>query len=134
RHSGREIQNFPGHAADVQTGRPGDFVVGRTVFHVTVAPSRSVVEKCKENVAAGLNPILLVPANVVVKAKPIVEFFGLAQRMSVIAIEDFVALNIVELAEEAQVTYREILNQIIKLYNLRLEAVETDMSLRIEAP
>jgi hypothetical protein len=132
RHADIQIANLPGHAADVQTGRPGDFVVGDTVYHVTVAPSPVVVQKCGENISAGLHPILLVPYDLVSKTKSFAEYAGLEKRLTVIAIEDFVALNIIEMANDHKSRFFEVLNRIIDSYNERLQAVETDMSLKID--
>lgn len=132
RHTEVEISNFPGHAADVQTGRSGDFTVGDTVYHVTATPTPNVVQKCSENIKSALHPVLLVPGDLVAKAKSFAEFAGLEKRLSVIAIEDFVALNIIEMATGNQAKFLEILQEIITIYNERLEEVETDMSLKIE--
>jgi hypothetical protein len=132
RHTDIEVANFPGHAADVQTGRPGDFVIGRIVYHVTVAPTPGVVQECHENIKSGLHPILLVPSELVSKTKSFAEYAGLEKLLSVVAIEDFVALNIIELATAKDSRFIDVLRQIISLYNERLEEVETDMSLKIE--
>jgi hypothetical protein len=132
RHTGVQISNFPGHTADVQTGRSGDFTVGDTVYHVTATPTPNVVQKCGENIKSGLHPVLLVPGDLVSKAKSFAEFAGLEKWLSVIAIEDFVALNIIEMATGNQAKFLEILQEIIAIYNERLEEVETDMSLKIE--
>lgn len=132
RHSQTEIPNFPGHAADVQTGRAGDFILGNVVYHITAAPSANVVQKCGENIKSGLHPVLLVPSEMVSKTKSFAEFAGFDKRLTVVAIEDFIALNVIELAADSHVTFLEILNQIIQVYNERLEEVETDMSLKIE--
>lgn len=132
RHAKAEISNFPGHAGDVQTGRPGDFLVGNTVYHVTTAPSPQVIRKCRTNVESGLYPILLVPDEMVSKAKSFAEYAGIEKRISVIAIEDFIALNLVEMANDSASQFFDVLIQIIEIYNMRLEEVETDMSLKIE--
>jgi hypothetical protein len=132
RYADIEVANFPGHAADVQTGRAGDFVIGRIVYHVTVAPTPGVVQKCHENIKSGLHPILLVPGELVSKTKSFAEYAGLEKLLSVIAIEDFVALNIIEMATDKQSRLIDVLRQILSLYNERLAEVETDMSLKIE--
>ena len=45
--------------ADDQLGRPGDFYIGDTAFHVTVAPMGPVYEKCKDNLENGYRVFLL---------------------------------------------------------------------------
>jgi len=52
--------------------------------------------------------------------------------LTIISIEDFVALNIIELATEENKDFFGILQDIVHIYNRRLAAVETDLSLQIE--
>jgi len=132
RHPDVEVDNFPSHAADVQTGRSGDFTIGDTVYHVTASPGPSVIQKCSENIKSGLHPVILVPSVHVVRAVSFAEYEGIEKCLSVIAIENFVALNIIEMATGVQTSFFEILQEIINVYNERLEEVETDMSLKIE--
>jgi hypothetical protein len=40
------VSNEGGSTADMQTQRPGDFLIGHTAFHVTVAPMLPVFDKC----------------------------------------------------------------------------------------
>jgi Domain of unknown function (DUF4928) len=49
-----------------------------------------------------------------------------------VAIEDFIALNIIEMSVGDQQQFIEKLRAIVESYNTRLEAVETDLSLKIE--
>jgi hypothetical protein len=132
RHPEQAIPNNPGHAGDAQTGRPGDFVVGSTAYHVTAAPGLAVIEKCKLNLGAGLHPFLLVPREQVDRARHLSEAQAIADRMTIAAIEEFVAQNIIELSRGNQQEFVEILKSIIDKYNQRLEAVKTDLSLKIE--
>jgi len=132
RYTDVEVANFPSHAADDQTGRPGDFSIGDTVYHVTATPGPAVIQKCRENIKSGLHPVLLVPGERVVGAMNFAEYEGIEKRLSVIAIEEFVALNIIEMAAGQQTKFIEILQEIIGIYNRRLEKVETDISLKIE--
>jgi hypothetical protein len=131
-HPEIDIPNNPSHAGDLQTRRPGDFIVGSTAYHVTAAPGSAVVEKCAMNLNAGLHPVLLVPREQVDKARHIAEDQGIADRMTIWAIEDFVAVNIIEWSKGEQETFVAVLKSIIAMYNRRLEAVETDLSLKIE--
>lgn len=132
RHPGIEIANNPGHAGDVQTGRPGDFLVGTTAYHVTASPGSAVIEKCAANLAAGLHPFLLVPRDQEIKARSIADDKGILRRMTINCIEDFIADNIVEHTDGASETFIETLRSVIEVYNRRLQEVETDLSLRIE--
>ncbi len=132
RHPDVGVPNNPGHAGDVQTGRAGDFVLGSTAYHVTAAPGLSVIEKCKGNLAAGLHPFLLVPREQVERSHHLAEAQAISERMTISAIEEFVAQNIIEMSHGDQDTFIEILRAIIVRYNDRLEQVETDLSLKIE--
>lgn len=131
-HPKARIPVHPGTAADVQTGRSGDFQVGTTVFHVTAAPGEAVIEKCKANVHSGLFPVLLVPASIRVKAEVLTEHLGMAGRMTVMAIEDFVSVNIIELSQGERLKFIETLKAIVDEYNRRIEEAETDKSLKID--
>ncbi|MBE7531141.1 MAG: DUF4928 family protein [Chloroflexi bacterium] len=51
---------------------------------------------------------------------------------SEISIEDYVAVNIIELAAASHKELFTILQEIIEVYNRRLAEVETDLSLKIE--
>lgn len=132
RHPDVEVPNHPGHAGDAQTGRGGDFTIGSTCYHVTAAPGSAVVKKCAENLGAGMHPVLLVPRTELGKARHLAEDQRVAERLTIIAIEDFIALNIIEMSVGDQQQFIEKLRAIVESYNTRLEAVETDLSLKIE--
>ncbi len=131
-HPALDIPNNPSHAGDAQTGRPGDFLVGSTAYHVTASPGSGVLEKCAANLRAGLHPVLVVPRDVADKARHIAEDQGIADRVTILAIEDFIASNIIEMTNGQQDAFVTELKAIITAYNRRLEAVETDLSLKIE--
>jgi len=132
RHPGIKIPNHPANAGDKQTGRAGDFVVGSTAYHVTAAPAREVIQRCASNLAAGVHPVLLVPKTLVPQTILRAENEELGARITVIAIEDFLALNIIEMTAGDQRAFRAKLAAIIVRYNRRLLEVETDPSLSID--
>lgn len=132
RHPDVEVSNHAGHAGDAQTGRSGDFSIGSTCYHVTAHPGRDVIQKCAANIRAGLHPLLLVPRNQVDRARVLAEEEGMVERFTIVSIEEFVAINIIELAVGDQTVFLGKLRQIIGTYNARLEQVETDLSLKIE--
>lgn len=132
RFKGLEIPNHPVHAGDRQTERSGDFSIMQMAYHVTSAPSRDVLQKCIRNVKAGLYPILLVPREQENKARILAQDEGIEKEVTIISIEDFVALNIIELATEESKDFFSVLKEIVEIYNKRLMEVETDLSLRIE--
>jgi hypothetical protein len=131
RYQDFDISNYPAHAADKQTDRAGDFAVSRAVYHVTAAPSRNVIQKCKKNLKAGLLPILLVPREHETTARVLAKDEK-AKGLMIIALESFVGTNIVELATVENKSYFEVLQEIVQIYNRRLAEAETDLSLQIE--
>jgi len=91
-----------------------------------------VLQKCADNLRLGLQPILLVPCDQKPRARVLAEEVGVAKNVVITSIEDFVALNIIELATEENKDFFTILQEIVEIYNRRLAEVETDLSLRIE--
>jgi len=132
RFKGLDIPNHPAHAGDRQTERAGDFAISQLVYHVTSAPSRDVLQKCVKNVKVGLYPVLLIPHEQENKARILAQDEGIDKELTIISIEDFVALNIIELATEESKDFFSVLKEIVEIYNRRLAEVETDLSLRIE--
>ena len=126
------VPNFPAHAGDRQTEREGDFTIEKLVYHVTATPSRNVLQKCAGNIKVGLHPILLIPSEQENKARVLAQDEGIDQELTIISIEDFVALNIIELATEESKDFFSVLQEIVQIYNKRLAEVETDLSLQIE--
>jgi hypothetical protein len=126
------IPNHPAHSVDVQTERLGDFTIHNAVYHITAAPSQSVIQKCSANLRAGKHPILLVPQEKKATALAFAEQEHLESQISIISIEDFVTVNIIEISSGEKRDFFQILQEIIDIYNKRLSEVETDMSLRIE--
>ena len=124
-----KIANESVSAADEQTGRSGDFSIGKTAFHVTVAPMPPVFQKCLDNLNAGQRACLLVPARSVGITKDFAN--GQADgRIDVAAIECFVGFNVDEISEFGNTA----LGKLLTLYNERVREAETDMSLLIEIP
>ena len=132
RFKGIPIPNHPAHAGDRQTERVGDFTISKLVYHVTSVPSRDVLQKCTKNIKIGLHPILLIPREQDNKARVLAEEEGIDRELTIISIEDFVALNIIELATEEDKDFFSVLKEIVEIYNKRLLEVETDLSLQIE--
>ncbi|CAG1013325.1 hypothetical protein ANAEL_04669 [Anaerolineales bacterium] len=132
RFQGVDIPNHPAHAADRQTDRMGDFTISNLVYHVTAAPSRNVLQKCADNLKAGFHPILLIPREQENKVRVLAQDEGIDQQLTIISIESFIALNIIEMATDENRDFFSVLKEIVEIYNARLLAVETDLSLQIE--
>jgi hypothetical protein len=132
RHPEISIPNNPGHAGDAQTGRSGDFPLKDISYHVTATDGKEATERCKQNIEAGVHPVLLVPRRYLETARTRADVVGILPRVSILAIEDFIAQNIIEMSTGQQHDFFSTLKAIIDEYNRRLEQVETDMSLKIE--
>ena len=132
RHPEVEVPAFPASAGDVQTGRPGDFVIGSSAYHVTTAPSLALIRKCKDNLLAGQHPVLITPRNKIGVASSHAEAEGIETRLTIIGIEDFLALNIIEMSTGEQTRFIETLRDILREYNQRVDKAETDQSLKID--
>lgn len=127
------VRNDLYSTSDVQSGLPGDFVLGDTVFHVTVSPMSAHYDKCRANVQAGYDVYLLVPDRLVVGARQNTEGL-LPGRISVQSLESFIAQNLEELSRFARPERAAGFRALLKIYNARVDAIETDKSLLIEIP
>ena len=127
------VENQSYSTADAPLNRHGDFYLGTTVFHVTVAPMSPVFEKCCRNVEEGLGVYLLVPDRVLAGARQNAEAAA-AGRIIVDSIESFVGNNVGELAEFSKMKLRDGFRRLLEEYNRRVDIVEADKSLMIEIP
>ncbi|RYU89366.1 DUF4928 domain-containing protein [Mucilaginibacter terrigena] len=128
-----EISNQSASTADMQTNRPGDFLIGQTAFHVTVAPMPAVFEKCKYNITQGYKPFLIVPDSKLIGARQNAEQFC-QQQIAVESIESFVSQNIEEISGFNKNVLGLTIKDLVKIYNRRVDSTETDKSLMIELP
>lgn len=126
------VPNHPVHAGDRQAEHRGDFAISKVVYHVTAVPSGDVLRKCAKNLKLGLHPVLLTSCEQENKARVLAQDEGIDKELTIFSIEDFVALNIIELATEENKDFFGVLKEIIEIYNKRLSEVETDLSLQIE--
>lgn len=134
RYPDAEIENHSYTTADEQLGRPGDFLVGDTVFHVTVAPMPPLLEKCQRNIRDGYRVILLTQRTRLEAASQMAEQAGLHNRLDISSVEQFVGQNV---SERGQFTRRGIqyeLRSLLEVYNSRVEAVETNKAIMVEIP
>lgn len=127
------VENLSYSTADNRLGRPGDFYLGSTAFHVTVAPMPAVFEKCQKNIAEGYRVYLLVPDRAVIGARQTAEGI-MSGRIAVESIESFVGNNVEELAQFSKDRLKEGMKRLIDEYNRRVNEVETDKSLLIDVP
>lgn len=117
----------------MQAGESGDFKVGDTIFHVTVAPVLALFDKCKRNLADGFRVYVVVPERVTIGARQNAEQAA-AGKIHVVSIESFVSQNIEEIAEFSADRVRDGFYRLFSTYNERVNAIENDKSLLLEIP
>jgi hypothetical protein len=119
--------------ADPPTDRPGDFVIGDTVFHVTVSPSRRHFEKCEQNVLSNLRPLLLVPESQLANVTGALKL-QYSTRIGATSIESFISQNMEEMSVFSYGALREQVKRLIEVYNQRIDEAELGKPyLRIDA-
>jgi hypothetical protein len=118
--------------ADAPNERKGDFFVGDVAIHVTTSPGEAVIERCRENLNDGHRPILVTVQRGLSVAEGLAANAGLADRIDVFEIEQFIALNLYELAKFAAEGRRIAGTDLVTRYNEIVEEFETDPSLKIE--
>jgi hypothetical protein len=128
------ISNDTYSTADTQLGRQGDFLIGDTAFHVTVAPMPKLFTKCHANIRAGYRPFLVVSDSQVLGARQLLHAFDLAGRVPVESLESFIAQNLEELSGFARDRRAAAFRRLLDLYNQRVNAVEIDKSMLIDVP
>lgn len=118
--------------ADAPGGRAGDFFLGDVAIHVTTSPGEALIARCGENLNDGHKPVIVTLQRGLTVAEGLATNVGLADRIDVFEIEQFVALNLYELAKFAAEGRRTAVNDLVNRYNEIVEEVETDPSLKIE--
>ncbi|MFQ6397617.1 DUF4928 family protein [Nocardia sp. KC 131] len=130
-----EINGESYTTADLQTQRAGDYQIGDTAIHVTMAPGPDVFQgRCLENLKQGFRPRVLVPKDQLLRAEVHAEDAGIANRVAIQTIEDFVGTNIEEVAGFRQDKVRAELRRLLEIYNARIEVAEADQSLKVVIP
>lgn len=118
--------------ADAPTERGGDFVINNTIIHCTTMPAVSLIEKCKANLRGANHPIIITIFDRVHTALNLAEDAGLAGRVEVWDIQQFLASNVYEHSLFDEGKRNLTLADIVELYNKIIRENETDPSLRIE--
>lgn len=124
------------NAADQQTNREGDFQIGTTAFHVTVAPMEKLIDRSIRNKRSGYRPVIITPEKRVLAARQMVENFDptMADKVAVQSAETFIGTNIEEIATYDGSRMRHDIAKLVRTYNERIAAIESDGSLQIEEP
>ena len=118
--------------ADAPQGRVGDFAVGDAAIHVTMLPGEAVVERCRDNLEAGLRPVIITRGPGSAVAHELARRHTIEGRIDVFEIGQFVALNVYQLGAYVAEGRRSTLDSIVRRYNEIIDTVETDPSLKID--
>jgi len=118
--------------ADQADGRSGDFAVGDVAIHVTTAPSEGLLEKCRRNLEQGIQPVIVTVPKKTLVADGIAENIGIANRVEILDVEQFLAANLHERSLFKAENRRPKTLELIERYNALVSQFETDPSLKIE--
>lgn len=117
--------------ADAFSDRSGDFILDDVVVHVTSAPGEAVIRKCIRNIEEGKRPILITTYKRVTVAEGLADSAGVADRIDIFDVEQFIAGNLYELGRFVSRGRGETATRLIEAYNDIVERFETDPSLKI---
>lgn len=118
--------------ADGPTDRNGDFAINSTIIHCTTMPGASLIEKCRANLHSGFHPVIITIFERVHTALNLAEDAGLAGRIEVWDIQQFLSANVYEHSLFDKEKCNSTLSDIVNRYNNIILETETDPSLRIE--
>ncbi|MBQ6339724.1 MAG: DUF4928 family protein [Kiritimatiellae bacterium] len=120
------------YVADAISDRGGDFSCGDAVIHVTSAPGEALIRKCAGNIDDGYHPIIITTSKRVSVAEALAESEGIANRIEVWDIEQFLSMNLNERGLFCQSGRKDMASRLVEAYNKIIDECETDPSLKIE--
>ncbi|WP_432775625.1 DUF4928 family protein [Brevibacillus gelatini] len=126
------IEHHGFSVSDAMSGRSGDFMIGEVVFHVTTAPSESLMEKCKRNLESGVRPIIVTTHNSMPGAESLAGIHELEGRIDILEAEQFIATNLYEISRFETSKRRVTVEKLIESYNEIVSKVETDPSFKVQ--
>ena len=127
-----DVEVHGASSADEQTGRAGDFMVGDVAIHCTTMAGQPLMEKCRANIRAGLRPVVITLRERVGTARGLAEDGGIADRIEVWDIQQFLSTNVYEHGLFDAEARRSTMAAIVMEYNGIIAEHETDPSLMIE--
>ena len=118
---------------DAGAGRGGDFDLGDVAIHVTGAAGEALIEKCVENLSKNVRPMIVTGRKGMPLAEGLAERKGIASRVEIIELEQFLAANIHEWSRFQTANRNAKVGAMVDRYNMLIDEHETDPSLRIDA-
>jgi hypothetical protein len=125
------ITNKSFSAADAPTQAKGDFLVGDTAIHVTVAPAEALARKCQNNLSEGIRPLVITTEAGVGGIRALAENADIADRVDVLEIGQFLTINMYEWIGFKNEDRSLSLEKLVSAYNQIIDECETDPSLKI---
>ena len=125
-----QIEHHSASTADTVSGRPGDFVLDDVAIHVTTAAGEALIRKCRDNLDAGLRPVIVTIRDRL--ARDLAEEADIGDRVDVFEAEQFLAGNFYEIGKFARSSRETTIRELLNRYNEIVLACETDPSLRVE--
>jgi len=123
-HHGFAVADSPG-------GRKGDFLVQDAAIHVTTAPTEALIRKCQENLEQGYRPVIITTESGVGGARALAQNVGLADRIDILEVEQFIAANVYEKSGFAESKRAATVQEILQRYNQIIDSSESDPSLKV---
>jgi hypothetical protein len=127
-----KIEHHGASEADLSKDRPGDFLIGDSVIHVTTSPTESLLLKCSNNLDANIRPIIVTMKERVDVALALAENIDIKGRLDVLDVLQFVTTNIYELSDFKQSSRPLKVIELVNKYNSIVNKFETDPSIKIE--
>ncbi len=118
--------------ADAPAARYGDFLAGDVAIHVTTSPGEALIAKCGENLGANLRPLIVTLHRGVAVADGLASNAGIAERIDVFEVEQFLAMNLYEAGRFTIAGRNGAIAQLVGRYNELIDEFETDPSLKLE--
>jgi hypothetical protein len=126
-----EIEHRGFSVADAPGGWKGDFLIHDTAIHVTTAPTEALIRKCLDNLGQGFRPVIITTDTGIGGAIALARNAGVADRIDVLEVEQFVATNVYEKSAFAESNRIPTVAGLIEKYNEIIESCESDPSLKI---
>lgn len=117
--------------SDAMSARSGDFVIDDVVIHTTTAPGEALMRKCAANLSAGCRPIIVTVHANMPAAESLADIQGIAGRVDVLEVEQFIATNVYELSLFKTADRKLTIEKLVDRYNAVVADCETDPSLKI---
>ncbi len=126
-----KVEHHGFSVADQSTERQGDYQIETVTIHVTTHPTEALVRKCASNLQTGLKPLVITLGEGVAGAAFLLKNSGLADRVDVLDVAQFLTANVYERSFFHAAACRVTLSKLLERFNEIVTACETDPCLRI---